>query len=151
VTYINPFDPATYSITIRKQSIDGKLYFVGTATEFPDVVVFEDTQEDAYREVIQVIESLKILSDENNNNFPSPAPLAEEYSGRVTLRLSKSLHQKAAQFSVTEGVSLNQYFVTIIVEAVGGKNTMLSASTSTYQAILPLMKTELKRSEAIHK
>ena len=41
--------------------------------------------------------------------MPPPIIAADEFSGRVTLRLAKSLHRMLAQALGKEGVSLNQY------------------------------------------
>lgn len=49
-----------------------------------------------------------------------PAPIATAgYSGRVLLRLPKSLHREAARHAEMDGVSLNQFLVTAIAARVG--------------------------------
>lgn len=49
-----------------------------------------------------------------------PEPMAEqEYSGRLVLRLSRSLHRRAAEMAYTEGVSLSQFIATTLSERVG--------------------------------
>jgi antitoxin HicB len=50
-----------------------------------------------------------------------PAPLDEtEYSGKLVVRLPKSLHRQAAFAANREGVSLNQFIVASVAEQVGG-------------------------------
>jgi antitoxin HicB len=50
-----------------------------------------------------------------------PEPLEElEYSGKLVLRLPKSLHRYAAFAANRENVSLNQFIVSCIAEQVGG-------------------------------
>ncbi len=52
-----------------------------------------------------------------------PAPGASEnYSGRVVLRLPKSLHRRAAELAKHDGISLNQFLVAAVAEHVGTKN-----------------------------
>jgi len=41
-----------------------------------------------------------------------------DYSGRITLRMSRSLHQQVAQKAALEGVSLNSYLNSAIERAV---------------------------------
>jgi predicted HicB family RNase H-like nuclease len=40
----------------------------------------------------------------------------ERYSGKFALRLPKSLHRQLAEGAVRDGVSLNQYLVTLLAE-----------------------------------
>ena len=48
-------------------------------------------------------------------------PMEElEYSGKLVVRLPKSLHRHAAFAANREGVSLNQFIVSSIAEQVGG-------------------------------
>jgi predicted RNase H-like HicB family nuclease len=50
-----------------------------------------------------------------------PEPMEElEYSGKLVVRLPKSLHRHAAFAANREGVSLNQFIVSSIAEQVGG-------------------------------
>jgi predicted RNase H-like HicB family nuclease len=50
-----------------------------------------------------------------------PEPMEElDYSGKLVVRLPKSLHKHAALAANREGVSLNQFIVSSIAEQVGG-------------------------------
>ena len=50
-----------------------------------------------------------------------PAPMEElDYSGKLVVRLPKSLHRHAAYAANREGVSLNQFIVSSIAEQTGG-------------------------------
>jgi hypothetical protein len=64
--------------------------------------------------VVDAIESLKASAAEEGRPFPEPIEDEEEYSGRVTLRMSKSMHRAAAQRAINEDVSLNSYIVECI-------------------------------------
>jgi hypothetical protein len=130
------FDPSAFGITIRKRNVEGHWYFSGSVAELPDVEVLEDSYEVAYEEVINVISSLKLVADEQHRTFPQPQSLTDDYSGRVTLRIPKSLHKRAAEIANWEGVSLNQLFVTWIAEGVGQKTVLhTTAPTSTTNVI----------------
>jgi predicted RNase H-like HicB family nuclease len=49
-----------------------------------------------------------------------PAPMEEtDYSGKLVVRLPKSLHRHAAFAANREGVSLNQFIVSSVAEQVG--------------------------------
>ena len=52
-----------------------------------------------------------------------PTPIVElEYSGRYPLRLSKSMHKKAAECAEREGVSLNSFISEAVCEKVGNSS-----------------------------
>lgn len=59
-----------------------------------------------------------------------PAPMEElEYSGKLVIRLPKSLHRQAAFAANREGVSLNQFIVSSVAEQVGGYRWSVFNST----------------------
>lgn len=114
------FDPEAYTITIRKEEVDGDTLYVGRVAEFPNISAFEDTFETARTLVVDAIQTLKKIADETHLEFPFPYPApADEFSGRVTLRLPKSLHAKVSRIAAQEDVSVNQYLVTAISTYVG--------------------------------
>jgi len=115
------FDPGAFGITIRKKDIEGHGYFCGSVAELPDIEVFEETFQAAYEEILNIITSLKLLADEKKRTFPVPQSANDDFSGRVTLRIPKSLHRRSAAIADAEGVSLNQLFVTWIAEGMGQK------------------------------
>ena len=62
--------------------------------------------------------------------IPEPVEAAG-YSGKLVVRLPKSLHKKAAYQAARDGVSLNQFIVASIAEQIG-------ARAATYNAWLNL-------------
>ena len=72
------------------------------------------TQGETLQEVVENIEDAKRAwieaAYEMGQDIPLPR-MEEEYSGRILLRLPRSLHQRLAQAARREGVSLNQYIV----------------------------------------
>ena len=114
------FDPEAYTITIRKEEIDGDILYVGRVAEFPNISAFEETFESTRTLVIDAIQTLKQIADKTQSEFPLPYPaLEDEFSGRVTLRIPKSLHAKVSRIATQEDVSVNQYLVTAIATYVG--------------------------------
>lgn len=114
------FDPESYTITIRKEEEDGEVLYVGRVAEFPNISAFEETFEEARSLVLDAIQTLKKIADEAEAGFPVPYPApSDEYSGRVTFRLSKSLHAKVAKIAAKEDISVNQFLVTAVATYVG--------------------------------
>ncbi len=77
-------------------------------------------------------ETLEMLNDakkewfftalEDGLDIPLPESMREvKQSGKFALRMPKSLHQKLAEGAESEGVSLNQYIVTLLAE----RNTLV--------------------------
>ena len=66
------FNPIEYGITISKRNVNGHRYFAGTVSELPDVEVFEDTHAEAYKEILGIISSLKLMSMGKQRLFPNP-------------------------------------------------------------------------------
>jgi len=71
--------------------------------------------EDAQSAIASWIETAEKFGD------PVPEPnCAAGYSGKFVTRIPKSLHMTLAELAHREGVSLNQFVLTKLAEAVGG-------------------------------
>ncbi|MGC2458544.1 MAG: toxin-antitoxin system HicB family antitoxin [Gallionellaceae bacterium] len=128
------FDPESYTITIRKEENDGEILYVGRVAEFPNISAFTETFEAAHALVLDSIQTLKKIADETKVEFPSPYPAPlDEFSGRVTLRLPKSLHAKISRIAAQEDISVNQYLVTAVAYYAGendGVSKVVSAAVN---------------------
>jgi predicted HicB family RNase H-like nuclease len=113
------FDPQAYEIAIRRVVEDGEVLFKGTVRELPDVAVYQESYKDAYDGVVCVIQELHSQAVEQARPFPQPSEVEEEFSGRVTLRLTKTIHRHAALAAEREGVSLNHFISTVVATYVG--------------------------------
>lgn len=112
-------DPHAYTITIQKVRVDGDDYFESTIKELPDAAAYCETYQEAYELAIDTIETTAVMLEEAGREMPSPMVKQEDYSGRVTLRMAKSLHERVTTYAENEGVSLNSYINTILAEKVG--------------------------------
>lgn len=93
--------------------------YIATCPSFPGLSAFGATEEEALKEgkiaLAGFIETFKA------NKIPLPEPLVRgSYSGKLQLRLPKSLHGLAVQMAAREEVSLNTY----IADAVRTRVTM---------------------------
>jgi predicted HicB family RNase H-like nuclease len=61
---------------------------------------------------------IETVYESGKRDIPLPAT-EQDYSGKFVLRLPKSLHRRLAQQAEQEGVSLNQYAVSLLSEATG--------------------------------
>jgi antitoxin HicB len=92
--------------------------YAAKITEFPGCVAQGDTPEEAYQNLEAAAESWIEELVGMGQQVPEPN-VFNQYSGRVALRLPKSLHRNAAQLAEREGTSLNQFLVSAIAERVG--------------------------------
>ncbi|VAW77323.1 hypothetical protein MNBD_GAMMA12-3176 [hydrothermal vent metagenome] len=117
-------DPHTYAITVQKIQEDGIDYFESTIKEFPDIAVYGETYNEAYELAIDAIETSFQLLEECGIDIPNPIAKDDRYSGRVTLRMMKSLHAISSENAESEGVSLNSYITSVLAEKVGVSKVM---------------------------
>lgn len=87
--------------------------------EFPGCFAAGDTGGDALQNLEIVAESWILGMLAKNERIPEPLQEKEAFSGKLVLRLPRSLHKKAAFVAEREGVSLNQYISACVAEAVG--------------------------------
>lgn len=147
------FDASRYTITIKKVDADGEILYLATVKELPDVGPYAADPHEAYELALDIIKTLNEMAAEEGRHFCAPMETETEFSGRFTLRLPKTLHRKAAQFSDTEGVSLNQFFVSVIAEAVGERKATKTirslAATQDYWKLVVSQFSHAATTEAI--
>ena len=107
-------DPFAYNITVRKGEFEGDVLFEARVKELPDLVEYGDSADEAYDLAVDAIATAAQAFQEKGRSLPSPSIPADDYSGRVTLRLARSLHRALAETADEEGVSLNQHLVNIL-------------------------------------
>ncbi len=81
--------------------------FVARVAEFPSLAAHGDTQEEAMREIKEVVNF--VISDLKENSEPIPEPFGKRsFSGRLVLRMPEYMHRQLALEALQQGVSLNQ-------------------------------------------
>src|SRR5262245_14319931 len=104
--------------------------------EFPGCIAVGDTAGEALANLESVAESWLQATIAKGLRVPEPVE-STEYSGKLVVRLPKTLHKKAAYAAAREGVSLNQFIVTCIAEQVGAGSTAVSALRQLMQTAQP--------------
>ena len=112
-------NPHAYNITVRETVFEGETLFEARVKELPDVCEYAVSVSDAYELAIDTIRTAAIMFAEQGRTLPSPATPQDEFSGRVTLRLPKSLHRTLSHGAENEGISLNQHLVKILTLHTG--------------------------------
>ncbi|MFZ1640133.1 MAG: toxin-antitoxin system HicB family antitoxin [Candidatus Contendobacter sp.] len=112
-------DPFRYHIMVSKVCLDGTEYFEASVKELPDVREYGDTYQEAFDLAIDTISTAAAMYAEEGRAFPEPTELVEDYSGRVTLRMPKTLHRTLAEQAEAEDISLNQYVLSLLAQGAG--------------------------------
>ncbi len=103
-----------YTVEIRHDE-DG---WFAKVVELPGCMTWADS----FEELGPMIEDAKRgwIEDslEHGDQIPEPRD-TEDFSGKVVLRMPKSLHRDLARKAKEEGVSLNQVMVTNLAKSVG--------------------------------
>src|SRR5258708_2129148 len=104
-------DAERYAITVRKVRVEDEDLWRATVRELPDVAEFGDTRETAIELALDTIASLKEDALASGKAFPEPVEDDEDFSGRITVRLPKSVHREVVLEAEKEGISLNSYVI----------------------------------------
>jgi len=106
-----------YPIVIKEFIDEGEKIFSAEIIELPGLKVYGDSAEEVLEEINEAKEAwIEFnLSLDRKINEPN---VAIEYSGRVTLRIPKSMHKELKSRADYESVSLNSYINYIINEGL---------------------------------
>jgi predicted RNase H-like HicB family nuclease len=88
--------------------------------EFPGCFAEGRTLDEAYANLEKVAESWIEAALEQGQEIPAPVE-AHDFSGRIALRIPKSIHKQAAKFAEMDNTSLNQFFLTAVAARVGAE------------------------------
>lgn len=107
-------DPHAYNISIRRDSFDGETLFEARVKELPDLLEYGESYQETYDLVVDSIETAAAAFAEKGRAFPAATVPTDDFSGRVTLRLPRSLHRALVETAESEGVSLNQHLANVL-------------------------------------
>ncbi|WP_206447606.1 type II toxin-antitoxin system HicB family antitoxin [Agrococcus sp. KRD186] len=89
--------------------------FVATAVEFPSLSWVAEEAPEALRGLESLIAS--VIADLAANGETVPTPLVDRvYSGKLSVRISPSLHKKVALRAAEEKVSINRLVSQVLAE-----------------------------------
>lgn len=106
--------------TIKLIPEEDGTYFI-EVEELPGCMSQGDTPEEAFEMIKDAMEDWLESSIDRGLKIPLPNVM-REYSGRFVVRVPVSLHRKLVEVAHREGVSLNQYVVSMLSENYSIKN-----------------------------
>jgi len=97
--------------------------YIATAPDLPGTSAFGETQEEALIELRHAISAWLEAARLAGNPVPEPgsAPSPSQASGKILLRLPRTLHGRLVESAKAEGTSLNQYLVFLLTFASTAK------------------------------
>jgi antitoxin HicB len=96
--------------------------FIAIAPDLPGCSAFGETQEKALDEIKAAIQLWLDVAKEDGRPVPEPSGKIK-YSGKILVRTMKTLHMALVERAGEEGVSLNQYIVSALSQAVVKKKS----------------------------
>lgn len=111
------FDNLYYPIVLNQFYDDGELVFSAEIKELPGLKVYGDSYSDVLNEIALAKTSWIEFNMELGRDIPEPIEEIN-YSGRVTLRIPKSLHRELKARADAESVSLNSFLNYILSEGL---------------------------------
>jgi antitoxin HicB len=86
--------------------------------EFPGCMTVGDSSEEALQMLDDAMAAWVESKLKDHEMIPAPMTV-EEFSGRFVVRVTKSLHRDLVRAAERNGVSLNQYVVTMLAQSTG--------------------------------
>lgn len=109
-----------YTLNIQPIMVDGECIYVAKYVELEGCLGEGTTADEALMELNCNAEMWLDVRKEKGLECPKcKVQSKENFSGKLSLRLPKSLHKKISEISLNEGVSINQCIVMALSEYVG--------------------------------
>lgn len=131
-----------YPVSVDFVENDGVRYYHAWFPLFDNVDGAGDSVEEAVATAYEMLEVELEYRIEKGIAIPelSPKQISLAASGRITLRMPKSLHNNLSRIAEAEGVSLNTLITTVLASYSGSKQAKkrdFSSLLERYLALLP--------------
>jgi antitoxin HicB len=103
-----------YRMVVRGEPDEG---YLAEATELPGCITAGETPAEAMELLRDAMAGWFESAFERGLDIPEPAD--EAYNGRILVRLPKSLHRQLVEQAKEQGVSLNQWILTLLAMQSG--------------------------------
>lgn len=113
----------TYSILLHEVEDEGEKFWIAEVPELPGCRSHGSTVEEAVKSIEEAKKDWISDSLKKGEGVPTPVE-RERYSGRMLVRMSRSLHRSLALIADAEKLSLNQLIVTMLAKEAGRLNIL---------------------------
>lgn len=112
-----------YSVLLHQVDDQGKKYWLAEVPELPGCTSHGLIVDEAVKNVEEAKKEWILDSLEEGDEVPVPLE-PDKYSGKMIVRMSRSLHRALSLLAESERLSLNQLMVTILAKEVGRLNVL---------------------------
>lgn len=119
-----------YPMLLRPLQEDEGGGWLAEIPNLPGCVSDGDTPEEAVRNVLKAQEAWLAVARDLGREIPKPALLPEDCSGKLTLRLPRSLHRRLSLRARIQGVELNELLLHLISCGLGVKVAQLPSGAA---------------------
>jgi antitoxin HicB len=92
--------------------------YLGMVTELDGCLTAGETEAETLELLRDAMQLWLIVAVESGTSIPEPSPAVPDVSGKMLLRMPKSLHRDLAVQAEREAVSINQLAVTLIARGL---------------------------------
>lgn len=110
-----------YTVIFNKVKEDHEEYYFGKIAELDGCHTDGDSIEELMGELEEVKREYLKIKLEHQDPIPEPNDMP---SGKIVLRMPKTLHWRLAAEAAQEGVSLNQYMIYKLSQSIEKKESM---------------------------
>lgn len=114
---------------VREENARGKAAWTASVEELPACLASGASPEEAVHRVRKAMEQWIAAALERNEEIPEPRS-GSTASGRLLVRMPKTLHGQLARAAEHEGVSLNQFITSSLASAVAWRGLHRTSNNS---------------------
>jgi predicted RNase H-like HicB family nuclease len=105
--------------------------FIAVAPDLPGSSAFGESEAEALAELDQAIEAWIEAARAAGNPIPDPSEPARQHSGKLLVRMPRSLHRDLANQAEREGVSLNLLIVSVLSQRSSVHASALASTSAS--------------------
>jgi antitoxin HicB len=111
--------------------------YIAIAPDLPGSSAFGESEAEALRELDDAMAGWIAAAKAIGNPVPPPSTPSKRHSGKLLVRMPRTLHRDLAEEALREGVSLNQYVVFVLSKRVSARSTLTTARIPAQSQVVP--------------
>ena len=111
--------------------------YIAIAPDLPGSSAFGESEAEALRELDDVITGWIAAAKAIGNAVPPPSTPDKQHSGKLLVRMPRTLHRELTEEALRERVSLNQYVVFVLSKRVSARSTLTAALIPAQSQVVP--------------
>lgn len=108
-----------YPVTLTPVPEEDGGGFYASSEQFPGILGDGASADDAIKDFREILADVIQERLDEGRALPPVKSVAYEYSGKLSLRIARSIHAKAAECAKHDGISINQWIANAIAMNIG--------------------------------